>query len=236
MDIAGKVFIVTGGASGLGEGSARLLVREGAKVVIADLQADRGQALATELGAATGQATFVRCDVSQDADGRAAVAAALALGPLFGLVKERIAQPDCANGFLFDGFPRTLPQADAMKTAGVKLDLVLEIDVPDAAIIERMSGRRVHQPSGRSYHLKFNPPKVAGKDDVTGDDLIQRDDDSETTVRHRLDVYQSQTRPLVEYYASWAASGDAQAPRYARIAGLGTVDEITARAMSALQG
>ena len=155
---------------------------------------------------------------------------------IIGLVKERIAQPDCANGFLFDGFPRTLPQADAMKAAGVKLDLVLEIDVPDAAIIERMSGRRVHQPSGRSYHLKFNPPKVAGKDDVTGDDLIQRDDDSETTVRHRLNVYQSQTRPLVEYYASWAASGDAQAPRYARIAGLGTVYEITARAMSALQG
>ena len=155
---------------------------------------------------------------------------------IIGLVKERITQPDCANGFLFDGFPRTLPQADAMKAAGVKLDLVLEIDVPDAAIIERMSGRRVHQPSGRTYHLKFNPPRVAGKDDVTGDDLIQRDDDSETTVRHRLNVYQSQTRPLVEYYATWAASGDAQAPRYARIAGLGTVDEITARAMSALQG
>ena len=155
---------------------------------------------------------------------------------IIGLVKERIAQPDCANGFLFDGFPRTLPQADAMKAAGVKLDLVLEIDVPDEAIIERMSGRRVHQPSGRSYHLKFNPPKVAGKDDVTGEDLIQRDDDSEATVRHRLNVYQSQTRPLVEYYASWAASGDAQAPRYARIAGLGTVDEITTRAMAALQG
>ncbi len=155
---------------------------------------------------------------------------------IIGLVKERITQPDCANGFLFDGFPRTLPQADAMKAAGVKLDLVLEIDVPDEAIIERMSGRRVHQPSGRSYHLKFNPPKVAGKDDVTGEDLIQRDDDSEATVRHRLNVYQSQTRPLVEYYASWAASGDAQAPRYARIAGLGTVDEITTRAMSALQG
>ena len=155
---------------------------------------------------------------------------------IIGLVKERIAQPDCANGFLFDGFPRTLPQANAMKAAGVKLDLVLEIDVPDEAIIERMSGRRVHQPSGRSYHLKFNPPKLAGKDDVTGEDLIQRDDDSEATVRHRLNVYQSQTRPLVEYYASWAASGDAQAPRYARIAGLGTVDEITTRAMSALQG
>ena len=155
---------------------------------------------------------------------------------IIGLVKERIAQPDCANGFLFDGFPRTLPQADAMKAAGVKLDLVLEIDVPDEAIIKRMSGRRVHQPSGRTYHLKFNPPKLTGKDDVTGEDLIQRADDSEATVRHRLGVYQSQTRPLVEYYATWAASGDAQAPRYARIAGLGSVDEITARAMQALQG
>jgi adenylate kinase len=155
---------------------------------------------------------------------------------IIGLVKERIAQPDAANGFLFDGFPRTIPQADAMKVAGVKLDVVLEIDVPDAAIIERMSGRRVHQPSGRSYHLKFNPPKVAGKDDVTGEDLIQRDDDSEATVAHRLDVYQKQTRPLVDYYAQWAAAGDAQAPRYARISGMGTVDEITARAMAALAG
>jgi len=153
---------------------------------------------------------------------------------IIGLVKERITQPDCARGFLFDGFPRTIPQADAMKNAGVKLDLVLEIDVPDAAIIERMSGRRVHQPSGRTYHVKFNPPKLAGKDDLTGEDLIQRDDDSEATVRKRLDVYQSQTRPLVDYYASWAATGDAQAPRYARIAGLGTVDEITARVMAAL--
>ena len=155
---------------------------------------------------------------------------------IIGLVKERINQPDCANGFLFDGFPRTIPQADAMKAAGVKLVLVLEIDVPDAAIIERMSGRRVHPASGRTYHLTFNPPKVAGKDDLTGEDLIQRDDDSETTVRKRLDVYQAQTRPLVDYYASWAATGDAQAPRYARILGLGTVDEITSRAMAALQG
>ena len=155
---------------------------------------------------------------------------------IIGLVKERIGQPDAANGFLFDGFPRTLPQADAMKAAGVKLDVVLEIDVPDSAIIERMSGRRVHPPSGRTYHLQFNPPKVAGKDDLTGEDLIQRDDDSEATVRHRLDVYQSQTRPLVQYYAGWAATGDVQAPRYARIAGLGTVDEITARAMAALAG
>jgi len=153
---------------------------------------------------------------------------------IIGLVKERIAQPDCANGFLFDGFPRTIPQADAMKAAGVKLDLVLEIDVPDAAIIERMSGRRVHQPSGRSYHLKYNPPKVPGKDDVTGEDLIQRDDDREDTVKKRLDIYQSQTRPLVAYYADWAASGDPQAPKCQRISGTGSVDEITARALAAL--
>ena len=155
---------------------------------------------------------------------------------IIGLVKERIAQPDCANGFLFDGFPRTIPQADAMKTAGVKLDVVLEIDVPDEAIIERMSGRRAHLPSGRTYHVKFNPPKVDGKDDVTGEPLIQRDDDREETVRKRLEVYQKQTRPLVDYYAKWAASGDAQAPRYARISGTGSVDEITQRAFAALVG
>ena len=154
---------------------------------------------------------------------------------IIGLVKERIPQPDCAKGFLFDGFPRTRPQADAMKTAGVKLDLVLEIDVPDAAIIERMSGRRVHAASGRSYHLKFNPPKLAGQDDETGEPLMQRDDDSEATVAKRLQVYQSQTRPLVDYYAQWATTGDAQAPRYARIAGVGAVDEITARVMAALE-
>jgi adenylate kinase len=153
---------------------------------------------------------------------------------IIGLVKERIAQPDCAQGFLFDGFPRTIPQADAMKKAGVKLDVVLEIDVPDDAIIERMSGRRVHPASGRSYHLKFNPPKVDGLDDQTGEPLIQRDDDRESTVRKRLDVYQSQTRPLVAYYSDWAASGDAQAPRYRKISGTGSVDEITARALAAL--
>lgn len=153
---------------------------------------------------------------------------------IIGLVKERIAQPDCANGFLFDGFPRTIPQADAMRGAGVKLDLVLEIDVPDDAIIERMSGRRVHVASGRTYHVKYNPPKVAGKDDVTGEDLIQRVDDEEATVRNRLAVYKSQTRPLVDYYTSWAASGDAAAPRYRRIDGTGSVDEITARALAAL--
>jgi adenylate kinase len=153
---------------------------------------------------------------------------------IIGLVKERIAQPDCANGFLFDGFPRTIPQAEAMKTAGVKLDIVLEIAVPDEAIIERMSGRRVHAASNRTYHIRFNPPKVDGKDDVTGEDLIQRDDDKEETVRKRLEVYQAQTRPLVDYYAKWAATGDPQAPQYRRIEGVGTVDEITARALAAL--
>ncbi|MFN7726985.1 MAG: adenylate kinase [Rubrivivax sp.] len=153
---------------------------------------------------------------------------------IIGLVKERIAQPDCAGGFLFDGFPRTIPQADAMKAAGVKLDVVLEIDVPDEAIIERMSGRLFHLASGRSYHTKFNPPKVAGVDDATGEPLVQRDDDKEATVRKRLQVYQDQTRPLVDYYSAWAATGDTQAPRYARISGTGSVDEITARALAAL--
>lgn len=153
---------------------------------------------------------------------------------IIGLVKERIAQPDCANGFLFDGFPRTIAQAEAMKDAGVKLDAVLEIDVPDEAIIERMSGRLFHVASGRSYHVTFNPPKVAGQDDLTGEALIQRDDDKEETVRKRLQVYQNQTRPLVEYYSRWAASGDAAAPRYRKIDGTGSVDEITARALAAL--
>jgi adenylate kinase len=155
---------------------------------------------------------------------------------IIGLVKERIAQPDCARGFLFDGFPRTLPQADAMKAAGVKLDAVLEIDVPDTAIVERMSGRRAHLPSGRTYHVKFNPPKVEGRDDVTGEPLVQRDDDREETVLKRLSVYHAQTRPLVDYYSAWAAGGDAQAPRYSRISGEGPVEEITARALAAIGG
>jgi adenylate kinase len=154
---------------------------------------------------------------------------------IIGLVKERIAQPDCANGFLFDGFPRTIAQADAMKNAGVKLDFVLEIDVPDAAIVERMSGRRAHLPSGRTYHVTFNPPKVAGIDDVTGEPLVQREDDREETVKKRLDVYHAQTRPLVAYYARWAESGDAAAPRYRKINGTGSVDDITARALDALR-
>jgi len=154
---------------------------------------------------------------------------------IIALVKERIAQPDCANGFLFDGFPRTIPQAEAMKAAGVKIDVVLEIDVPDASIIERMSGRRVHMASGRTYHVKFNPPKAAGKDDVTGEPLIQREDDKEDTVRKRLQVYQSQTRPLVQYYAAWSATGDPQAPRHRSIEGVGSVEQIAARALAALK-
>lgn len=150
------------------------------------------------------------------------------------LVKERIAQPDCAAGFLFDGFPRTIPQADAMKAAGVKLDYVLEIDVPFDAIIERMSGRRSHPASGRTYHVKFNPPKVAGIDDITGEPLIQREDDKEDTVKNRLAVYSAQTRPLVDYYANWAKADPLSAPKYRAISGTGGVDEITARAFAAL--
>ena len=153
---------------------------------------------------------------------------------IIGLVKERLAQPDCAKGFLFDGFPRTIPQADAMKAAGVKLDYVLEIDVPFEAIIERMSGRRSHTASGRTYHVKFNPPKVAGMDDVTGEPLIQREDDKEETVKKRLEVYAAQTRPLVEYYSNWAKADPANAPKYRAISGTGTVEEITARAFDAL--
>ncbi|MGQ9725268.1 MAG: adenylate kinase [Tepidimonas sp.] len=150
------------------------------------------------------------------------------------LVKDRIAQPDCANGFLFDGFPRTIPQAEALREAGVRIDYVLEIDVPFDVIIERMSGRRVHPASGRTYHVKFNPPKVDGKDDITGEDLIQRDDDKEETVRKRLDVYAAQTRPLVDYYRSWAKRDPAAAPKYRAISGLGTVEEVTERIFAAL--
>ena len=155
---------------------------------------------------------------------------------IIALVKERIAQADCAKGFLFDGFPRTIPQAEALKSAGVAIDAVLEIDVPDASIVERMSGRRVHLASGRTYHLKFNPPKVEGKDDETGEPLVQRDDDKEETVRKRLDVYSQQTRPLVDYYSAWAKTEPAAAPKYRSISGLGTVEEITGRALAALEG
>ncbi|MFO1199575.1 MAG: adenylate kinase [Burkholderiaceae bacterium] len=154
---------------------------------------------------------------------------------IIGLVKDRLKEPDCRDGYLFDGFPRTIPQADAMKAAGVGIDFVLEIDVPDEEIIERMSGRRVHVASGRTYHVKFNPPKVAGKDDVTGEPLIQRDDDQEETVRKRLSVYHSQTKQLVDYYNSWASTGQPGAPKYRRIGGLGTVEDIRTRALDALR-
>lgn len=153
---------------------------------------------------------------------------------IINLVKDRIAQSDCAQGFLFDGFPRTIPQAEAMKAAGVKLDYVLEIDVPFEAIIERMSGRRSHPASGRTYHVKFNPPKVEGQDDVTGEPLVQRDDDKEETVKKRLDVYSSQTRPLVDYYSGWAKQDPVAAPKYRAISGMGSVDDITTRAFEAL--
>jgi adenylate kinase len=155
---------------------------------------------------------------------------------IINLVKDRIAQSDCAQGFLFDGFPRTIPQAEAMKAAGVKLDYVLEIDVPFDAIIERMSGRRSHPASGRTYHVKFNPPKVAGQDDVTGEPLVQRADDQEETVKKRLQVYSDQTRPLVDYYSGWAKQDPAAAPKYRAIQGTGSVEEITARAFAALAG
>jgi len=154
---------------------------------------------------------------------------------MIALVKERLMQPDCANGYLFDGFPRTIPQADAMKSANVALDYVLEIDVRDSVIIERMSGRRCHLASGRTYHIKFNPPKMTGKDDVTGEDLVQRDDDKEETVRKRLQIYHAQTQPLVDYYQRWAATGDQRAPKYRKVAGTGSVEEVRAACFKALE-
>lgn len=153
---------------------------------------------------------------------------------IIGLVRERLKEPDCAAGYLFDGFPRTIPQADAMKAANVKVDVVLEIDVPDADIIERMSGRRVHLASGRTYHVRFNPPRVADRDDATGEPLIQRDDDREEVVRNRLKVHHAQTSVLVDYYAKWAAAGDAAAPKYRKVSGVGSVEEIKQRVLAAL--
>lgn len=201
------------------------------------------------------QANFIkeRYDIPQISTGdmlRAAVKAGTELGMeakkfmdsgglvpdevIIGLVKERIKEPDCEKGFLFDGFPRTIPQADAMKEAGVGIDAVVEIDVPDEEIIKRMSGRRAHLASGRTYHIVFNPPKEEGKDDVTGEPLIQRDDDKEETVRKRLEVYHAQTEPLVDYYKKWAESGEANAPKHVRIEGVGKVDEIRDQIFSAL--
>lgn len=201
------------------------------------------------------QATFIKekYNIPQISTGdmlRAAVKAGTALGSaakkvmdagglvsddiIIGLVKDRLTQPDCAHGYLFDGFPRTIPQADAMKDAGVTIDYVLEIDVPDAAIVERMGGRRVHPASGRTYHVTFNPPKVAGKDDITGEELIQRDDDKEETVKKRLSVYHDQTELLVDYYNQWAKSGQPGTPKYRKIAGVGPVETIRDNAFAAL--
>jgi adenylate kinase len=202
------------------------------------------------------QAAFIcgRCGIPQISTGdmlRAAIKAGTPLGLqakkvmdagqlvcddiIVGLVRERLKAPDCARGYLFDGFPRTIPQAEAMKAAGVPIDHVLEIDVPDEDIIARMAGRRVHLASGRTYHVTFNPPKIADRDDVTGEPLVQRDDDREQTVRQRLSVYHAQTRPLIEYYAKWASSGDARAPRHCRISGQGSVEQIRERAFAALE-
>jgi len=150
------------------------------------------------------------------------------------LVKQRVKEPDCAKGFIVDGFPRTLPQAEAMRREGIAVDYVVEIDVADDEILRRMAGRRVHLASGRTYHVEFNPPKVAGKDDVTGEPLVQRADDKEATVRERIATYHAQTKPLIDYYAKWAASGDARAPRHVRVSGLGTVDECRARLLGSL--
>jgi adenylate kinase len=154
---------------------------------------------------------------------------------IIGLVKERIKEPDCEKGFLFDGFPRTIPQADAMKAAGVQIDAVVDIDVPDDEIIKRMGGRRAHLASGRTYHIIFNPPKVEGKDDITGEPLVQRDADKEETVKTRLEVYHDQTEPLIDYYKDWEKSGDAAAPKYFRIEGVGKVEEIRDRIFTALE-
>jgi len=150
------------------------------------------------------------------------------------LVKRRVEESDCRKGFIFDGFPRTIPQADALRRAGIRVDRVAEIAISDGEILRRMSGRRVHPPSGRSYHIEFNPPKVDGRDDVTGEPLVQRDDDREDTVRKRIDIYHAQTKPLVDYYSRWAASGDAQAPRYVKIDGAGSVEAIRERLLAAV--
>ncbi len=153
---------------------------------------------------------------------------------IMGMIQERVKEEDCKNGYLFDGFPRTIPQAEALKAAGIPVDHVVEIAVDDDEIIRRMSGRRVHLPSGRTYHIEFNPPKVEGKDDETGEDLIQRDDDKPETVKKRLDVYHEQTEPLIAYYSKWAASGEEGAPAYHKIPGVGSVEEIRDAIFNAL--
>ncbi|HEY7787531.1 MAG TPA: adenylate kinase [Casimicrobiaceae bacterium] len=211
------------GPPGAGKGTQAAFIREAYGIP----QISTGDMLRTAVKAGTG----VGLAAKQVMDSGALVSDDI----IIGLVSDRLRERDCADGYLFDGFPRTIPQADAMKDAGVPLDYVIEIDVPDAAIVERMSGRRVHVPSGRTYHVKFNPPKVAGRDDVTGDPLIQREDDREETVMNRLAVYHAQTEPLTAYYTQWEASGDARAPRYRKVNGLGPVEGIRDACLAALR-
>ncbi len=210
------------GPPGAGKGTQAAFIKE--KYAIPQISTGDMLRLAIKAGTSVGLAAHKVMDRGQLVPDDVIVA----------LVQERLKHPDCAKGYLFDGFPRTIPQAEAMKSARVGIDHVLEIDVPESEIVLRMSGRRVHPASGRSYHVKFNPPRVEGRDDATGEPLIQRDDDQEDTVRRRLEVYRRQTRPLVEYYTRWADSGDARAPRYHCISGLGSVEEIRARAFAAL--
>jgi adenylate kinase len=216
--------IILLGGPGAGKGTQAAFIKEHFKIPqISTGDMLRGQVKAgTELGKAAKKIMDEGGLVSDDI--------------IMGMVKERIVEPDCNNGYLFDGFPRTLPQADALKQAEVFVDAVVEIDVPDEEIIKRMSGRRVHPTSGRTYHVLFNPPKEAGKDDETGEPLIQRDDDQEDTVKARLKVYHDQTEPLIDYYSTWAAQGGEQAPRYIKVDGIGEVKEIRDRIISGLEG
>lgn len=210
------------GPPGAGKGTQAAFIKERYKIP----QISTGDMLRAAI--ATGSALGVEAKKVMDSGGL------VSDDVILGLVKERLQAPDTVNGYLFDGFPRTIAQAEATKDAGIRLDYVLEIDVPEADIIDRMSGRRVHPPSGRVYHVKFNPPKVAGKDDKTGEPLVQRDDDKEETVRRRLGVYRDQTSALVGYYSGLAARGDPSAPKYRRISGIGTVDQIKQRVSAAL--
>jgi adenylate kinase len=215
-----RVILLGGPGAGKGTQAAFITKRYGIPQISTGDMLRAAIKQGTELGRAA-KAIMDRGDLVSDAI-------------IIGLVRDRIGEQDCAKGFLFDGFPRTIPQAEAMKAQGVPIEHVVEIAVPDATIVERMSGRWSHTPSGRTYHTKFNPPKVAGRDDVTGEPLTQRDDDKEETVRKRLDVYHRQTEPLVDYYARWAASGDRKAPKYTRVDGIGTVDEVRERIFAAL--
>lgn len=215
-----KVILL--GPPGAGKGTQAVFIRERygiAQISTGDMLRAAGKA-GTPLGRAAQKVMDAGQLVSDDT--------------ILALVKERLRSPDCARGFLFDGFPRTVRQAEAMKTDGVAIEHVLEIDVPEEDIVLRMSGRRVHPASGRSYHVQFNPPKAPGRDDLTGEPLIQRDDDRELTVRKRLEVYRRQTHPLVEYYSAWQATGDPRAPRYHRISGVGSVEQIRDKAFAAL--